>query len=156
MQLRQNRSPQHNPPCAGFFTPMNLFIVSPIHTDRAWKDGAACLSEACETSGGEITGEQLKLILSRGERTLVALRDEDQTVGWGCWRVDQLPNVRALHVTDLVAHGAHFERFFLELKNVADMLGCSEIRCSCKPAQARLYQMKCGFQPVYTTLRVQV
>ncbi|MHB1098643.1 MAG: hypothetical protein ACYCZR_03735 [Burkholderiales bacterium] len=135
---------------------MQLSVVAPTHVDRAWKDGASCLAEACETSGGEITGDQLKMILARGERTLVALMENDKPVGWGCWRIDQLPNVRVLHITDLVAHGAQFERFFVELKNIADMLGCSEIRCSCKPAQARLYQMKCGFEPVYTTLRVTV
>lgn len=134
---------------------MNLSVVQPSHVDKAWRDGAACLAEACETVD-EITGDQLKLILSRGERTLVALMEDDKPVGWGCWRVDQLPNVRVLHVTDLVAHGARFERFFLELKTIADMLGCTEIRCSCKPAQARLYQMKCGFEPVYTTLRVKL
>lgn len=133
---------------------MHLSIVDPRFVDKAWRDGAACLSEACDTSGGEITGDQLKLILSRGERTLVALMEEGKPVGWGCWRVDQLPNVRVLHCTDLVAHNAHFERFFDELKNVAEMLGCSEIRCSCKPAQARLYRMKLGMEPVYTTLRI--
>lgn len=135
---------------------MNLAIVQPQFVDKAWKDGASCLAEACDTSGGEITGDQLKLILSRGERTLVALREDDKTIGWGCWRVDQLPNIRALHITDLVAHGAQFERFFLELKSIAEMLGCSEIRCSCKPAQAKIFRDKCGFEPVYTTLRVQV
>lgn len=135
---------------------MNLSIVDPRFVDKAWKDGAACLSEACDTSGGEITGDQLKLILSRGERTLVALMEEGKPVGWGCWRVDQLPNVRVLHCTDLVAHNAHFERFFDELKNVAEMLGCSEIRCSCKPAQARLYRMKLGMEPVYETMRIKL
>ena len=135
---------------------MNLAVIEPRFIDRAWKDGASCLAEACETSGGEITGDQLKMILSRGERTLVALRDEDKTVGWGCWRIDQLPNVRILHVTDLVAHNAHFEAFFFALKQAAELMGCSEIRCSCKPAQARLYRMKLGMEDVYTTLRVTV
>lgn len=133
---------------------MNLAIVEPQFTDRAWKDGASCLVESCES--GEITGDQLKMVLSRGERTLVALREDDKTIGWGCWRIDAFPNVRALHVTNLVAHGVGFERFFEELKQVAEMLGCSEIRCSCKPAQARLYQTKCGFEPVYTTMRIKL
>lgn len=135
---------------------MNLAIVDPKFVDRAWKDGAACLSEACDTSGDEITGSQLKLMLSRGERTLVALVDEGKPVGWGVWRVDQLPNVRVLHCTNLVAHNAHFERFFDELKTAAEMLGCSEIRCSAAPAQARLYRMKLGMEEVYTTLRVKI
>lgn len=135
---------------------MQLSVVDPKFVDRAWRDGAACLSEACDTSGGEITGDQLKMLLSRGERTLVALMDGDKPVGWGTWRVDQLPNVRVLHCCDLVAHNAHFEQFFDELKKAADYLGCSEIRCSCKEAQARLYRMKLGMEPVYTTLRVKL
>lgn len=135
---------------------MQLSVVAPQFTDKAWRDGASCLAEACDTSGGEITGDQLKMILSRGERTLVALMDEDKPVGWGVWRVDQLPNIRVLHCTDLVAHNAHFEAFFFELKKAAEYLGCSEIRCCAKPAQARLYKMKLGMEPIYETLRVTV
>lgn len=135
---------------------MNLSVVPPQFVDKAWKDGASCLAEACETSGGEITGDQLKMILSRGERTLIALRDGDKTVGWGAWRIDQLPNIRVLHCTDLVAHNAHFEAFFFALKEAAEVLGCSEIRCCAKPAQARLYRMKLGMESVYETLRIAV
>lgn len=133
-----------------------LSIVAPQFIDKAWKDGASCLVEACATSGGEIEGPQLKLILSRGERTLVALMENGKPVGWGCWRIDQLPNIRALHCTELVAHNGHFEAFFDELKKAAKYLGCSEIRCSCGPSQARLYRMKLGMEPVYTTLRVSL
>ena len=43
---------------------ISLSVVAPTHIDKAWKDGASCLAEACETSGGEITGDQLKLIQS--------------------------------------------------------------------------------------------
>lgn len=135
---------------------MQLAVIPPHFVDRAWKDGADCLGEACETSGGEITGDQLKMILARGERTLIALRDEDKTVGWGCWRVDQLPNIRVLHCTDLVARNANFEAFFFALKAAAEMLGCSEIRCCAGPAQARLYRHKLGMKSVYETLRIEL
>jgi hypothetical protein len=135
---------------------LNLIVVPPNFVDMAWADGANCLAEACETSGGEITGDQLKLILSRGERTLVRLDDEGKPVGWGCFRVDQLPNVRVLHITDLVAHNARFQRFFDELTRIAKSMGCSEVRCCCKPAQAKLFQRTNNFEPVYTTLRVKL
>lgn len=134
---------------------MYLSVIPQIFTDKAWKDGAACLEEACKLVD-EITGCQLKLILSRGERTLVALREEDKTVGWGCFRIDQLPNLRVLHITDLVAHNAHFESFFDQLKTIAEQMGCSRIRCAALPAQARLYRMKSGFKPVYEILEVQI
>ena len=134
---------------------MNLVIVEPKFTDFAWRDGANRLAEACATVD-EITGDQLKLILSRGERTLVRLDHEGNTVGWGAFRVDQLPNVRVAHITDLVSHNNDFHLFFEQFKDIARALGCSEIRCSCKPAQARLFKRTNDFEEVYTTMRVRL
>jgi hypothetical protein len=82
--------------------------------------------------------------------------DEGKTVGWAVFRVDTLPNLRVFHVTNLVGHGSRFERFFDLVKLMAKDLGCSRVRCSAKPSQARLYQMKLNFQPVYTTLEAEV
>lgn len=133
---------------------MQLIPVPQSHIDIAWQKGASSLSEACATSGGEVTGDQLKMLLSRGERSLLEMVDADNTVGWGVVRVDQLPNFRVLHVCEMTAPGAHFENFFTALKDLARGLGCSRIRCAAKQAQARLYRMKIGFVPVYETLEV--
>ncbi len=133
---------------------MKLEPIGTFFVDQAWKEGADCLAAACDDV--EITASQLKMILSRGERTLVRMDREGQTAGWGVVRVDQLPNVRALHITNLVAPHGHFEEFFTEIKAMAKTLGCSEVRCSAKPAQARLYRQKCGFQPIYETMKAEV
>jgi hypothetical protein len=135
---------------------MNLIPIPATHIDFAWADGASCLAEACDTSGGEITGEQLKMILARGERTLLQMHDGEKVVGWGVVRVDQLPNMRVLFVTDLVAHNGGFERFFEAIKGLARNFGCSKIRCAAQPAQQRLYRLRCNFQPVYTIMEVAV
>lgn len=133
---------------------MNLVHIPASHTDFAYRDGADCLSKACDTSGGEITGSQLKMMLSRGERQLLRMDVDSETVGWGVVRIDQLPNIRVLHITDLVAPHGHFERFFTAIKELAASQGCSKVRCAAQPAQARLYRMKCGFQQVYSILEV--
>lgn len=133
---------------------MKLELIDSRFIDKAYADGASCLSAACDVSGGEIEGAQLKMMLSRSERTLVRMNDEGKTVGWGVVRVDQLPNMRVLFVTDLVAPNGHFERFFDAIKELAASMGCSKVRCAAKPAQARLYSMKCGFNPVYTIMEV--
>lgn len=133
---------------------MHLSIIPSSHVDKAWADGAACLAKSCEASGGEITGDQLKMILARGERNLVAMVDEGKPVGWAVFRVDQLPNFRVFHITGLVAPHANFEQFFGQVKEMAAGYGCSRVRCAAKPAQARLYRMKLGFTPVYETLEV--
>lgn len=133
---------------------IELKQVPPAFIDRAWRDGAHHLVTACEESGGEITGDQLKMLLSRGERTLLAMQRDGEFVGWGVVRLDQLPNLRALHVCELYAPGAAFEDFMAPLKAWAESNGCSRIRCSAKPAQARLYKARAGFTPVYETLEV--
>lgn len=149
-----------------------LIPIPASHVDKAWAEGASALAKACDTSGGEITGDQLKMLLARGERTLLRMdaavmckskqlpdgtiaNFEMQPVGWGVVRIDQLPNMRVLFVTDLVAPGGHFERFFAGLRDLAAVHGCSRIRCAAKPAQARLYRQKTGFRPVYEILEVE-
>ena len=135
---------------------MQLVPVSPTHIDLAWRDGASCLARACDSSGGEITGDQLKLILARGERTLLQMNDEGQVVGWGVVRIDQLPNVRVFFVTDMVAPRANFERFWNALQKLAADHGCSRIRCAAKPSQERLYRIKTALRPLYQILEAEV
>ncbi|MNJ22491.1 hypothetical protein D3C77_168620 [compost metagenome] len=135
---------------------MKLTPIDTAQIDFAWRDGAYALSKACDTSGGEITGDQLKMILSRGERTLLRLDGDEKTVGWAVVRVDQLPNMRVMMVTDLVAPHGHFEHFFEPLREMCYVLGCSSIRCAAKPAQERLYRMRCGFKPVYQIMEIPI
>lgn len=134
---------------------MNLNVIPSHCVDEAWLDGAACLTQACDTVE-EITGDQLKLILSRGERWLIALRDEDKTVGWGVAHIQQLPNCRVFFIDDLVAPHAHFERFTDLLKEMALSQGCLRIRCASRSAQARLFRIKTGFQPIYEILELKI
>lgn len=133
---------------------MHLAIIPSHAIDRAWKDGADCLDEACKTSGGEIEGPQLKMILGRGERNLVAMVDEGKPVGWAVFRVDQLPNMRVFYITDLVAPNAGFEGYWQQVLEMAGGYGCSRVRCAARPAQARLYRQKLGFAPVYEVLEI--
>ena len=133
-----------------------LQIIPPAFVARAWKDGAHQLAKACDTSGGEITGDQLKLILARGERSLVRIDLDGQAVGWAVTRIDQLPNTRALHVCELYAPGGHWAAGFDLMANMARANGCVEMRCSAKPAQVRLYQRHHAWVPLYQTMKVDL
>ncbi len=132
---------------------MNLILVPDYQTDFAWKDGASMLGESCSE---DCTPDQLKMVLSRGERQLVRMDSDSKTVGWGVYKVEQYPNLRVMHISNMTAHNGHFERFFEQLKALAERLGCSRIRCCAKPAQERLYRMKLGFKPVYMTMEAEV
>jgi hypothetical protein len=136
---------------------MRLEHVPATHVDFAWNDGAHFLAKACDASGGEITGDQLKMIIARGERTLLRMTDDKNTAGWGVVRIDQLPNFRVLMVTDLVAPKVGFERFWIELVKLAKALGCSRIRWAAKEAQERLYKMKIkDSKNVYQIMEVEL
>ena len=132
---------------------MKLTIIPPKFIDYAWRDGASSLGESCVD---ECTPDQLKMLLAKDERALVRMDGDQGIVGWGAFRVDNLPNMRVLHITNLTAHDSNFEAFFDELKLMAEQIGCIEVRCSCLPAQSRLFKAKCGFEPVYETLRVKL
>jgi hypothetical protein len=133
-----------------------IIVVPASHIDQAWKEGASNLAKACDVSGGEITGDQLRMMLSRGERTLLRMDHEGEIVGWAVVGIEQLPNLRMMFVYELYAPGGHFEKFFSELKAMAAASGCSRVRCAAKPAQARLYRMRCGYKPVYQILEVEL
>lgn len=120
---------------------LKIQIVPPTHIDFAWEDGANALHEVCSLVD-EITESQLKLILSRGERILAQLTEDGKIVGWVCWVINALPNKRVLHVMGIVAHNAQSERFFPNLNEIALLCGCSGIRYSAHPAQARMNRMK--------------
>lgn len=133
-----------------------LQIIPPAFVDRAWRDGAHHLAKACEASGGEITGDQLKLVLARGERTLIRIDLEGATAGWAVTRIDQLPNTRVLHISDLYAPGGHWSACFDLLADMARANGCLEMRCCARPAQARLYQRRHPWVALYQTLKVDL
>ena len=58
---------------------MNLFVCKPADIDHAWRNGADVLAEATKWASREITADQLKFLLARGERTLIGARDETGT-----------------------------------------------------------------------------
>ena len=131
---------------------VELVPIDRKHIHSAWAMGAHRLSEACDTSDGEITGDQLKMILARGERQLIAMVRDGSPVGWGVIRIDDLPNKRVCMVTDMWAPGAGFAEFLHKLWDWASADGCCEIQCQAREAQARLYK-RAGFEPVRTLVR---
>jgi hypothetical protein len=132
---------------------MNLVHIPAKFVDYAWRDGALKLGDSCVD---ECTPDQLKMLLSTGERLLVRIEDKEKIVGWSAYRIDQMPNMRVFYITNLYAPDAHFERFYDMVKEIAKLQGCSKVRCSAEPVQARLYSIKLGFKPVYQVLEGEV
>lgn len=115
---------------------MKLIQVPPTHIDKAWKEGASDLAKACNRTD-EVTGDQLRLMLTRNEYQLLGVIHVGKMVGWAAVRIEQMPNKRALFVYAIHAPGAVV---LDQLKEYAAFNGCSSIRGACDDAVARLWQ----------------
>lgn len=136
----------------------SLFVVAPAQIDMAWRDGAHHLSEAAEKSAGEVTTDQLKLMLARGERRLLGLRDlahpERPPAAWVAVQAMQYPNMRALYVYAIWAPGATCGECMRLLREYALAEGCLKIRGACGDAVMRLWERRFGARKVYSIVEI--
>lgn len=133
---------------------VGLFVIPPAFVDRAWKDGAHNLAKACDRAKEEITGDQLKLMLSRGERTLVALDRGGEKLGWAVVTAEQLPNTRVFYVWSLYAPH-HSLDMYQQINRMALEAGCSFIRGAVDEFNERLWR-RINAQKVYSVYQIEV
>ena len=114
------------------------------------------LSEACKLASREITVDQLKMLLARGERILIGVRDEERIKGWAAIQVQQLPNIRVLYIYSIYAPGATGPVVFEELRKYARANGCTTIRGACNEAVSRLWARRFSAKPIYTVMEIEV
>jgi hypothetical protein len=135
---------------------ISLFQCRPEEIDKAWKDGAHELSRATKWAAREITPDQLKMLLSRGERTLIGARDEAGNVmGWAAVGIQQLPNLRCLYVFAMAGKGIASPEVIKAISEYAAANGCSTVRGAVRPSMARLLSLR-NWKPIYTTYELEV
>lgn len=135
---------------------MKLTHIPAAHVDRAWKDGACQLAEACKWALREVTPDQLKMMLARGERQLLGLDVDGKFVAWAAVQVQQLPNIRILYVYSIYAPGSTGPEAFKQLADLARAEGCSSIRGACSEQIARLWERKFKARRLYITCEIDV
>jgi hypothetical protein len=132
---------------------MELFVCQPQDIDHAWANGASELGEACKWAHGEITPDQLKMLLSRGERTLIGAREDGRIMGWAAVQVQQLPNLRVLYIFALQGKGIVNAQGARLLREYAKFNGCSSIRGAVRASMQRLLR-RVEAKPLYMTCEV--
>ena len=136
---------------------MELFTVTPPFIDSAWADGANTLAEATKWADREITADQLKMMLARGERVLLGMREgQEKPCAWAAVQVQQLPNIRVLYVYAIVAHNQSGPEQFSRLKEYAKANGCTTIRGACSEAIGRLWERKLDAKRLYAIYEIEV
>jgi hypothetical protein len=136
---------------------MELFVVSPAFVDAAWADGASTLAEAIKWADREITADQLKMMLGRGDRVLLGMRKgTEKPCAWAAVQVQQLPNIRCLYVYAIVAHNNTGPEQFAKLKEYAKANGCTTIRGASSDAVGRIWERKLQAKRLYAIYEIEV
>jgi hypothetical protein len=121
--------------------------------DSLWRGSADALVTAMARNGGECTGDQLKMMLMRGELLLIGSDDV-----WAAVQHIQHPNRRVLHVYAVVCtkDGDGLNHADIaELCEYARQTGCTSLTCAADKVAERLYA-RYGFEPIYTTMGIKL
>lgn len=120
---------------------------------QIWHGDADALTAAMARNGGECTGDQLKMMLMRGDMLLVGSDDL-----WAAVQHVQHPNRRTLHVYAVARTrcGAGMNADDInELAEYARQTGCTALTCSADKAAERLYA-RYGFTSQYATMGIDL
>ena len=124
-------------------------IVAPNNIYSVWEDIKEYLNASINVSTHDCTIEQLKMLLVRGEQTLLVSINENNKIN-GAMTVEFInyPNNRVMHITALGGHGIVNNETFSQVESWAKMQGATKASAWAQEAQARLYKIKSNFNTV--------
>ena len=124
-------------------------IVVPNNIYSVWEDVKEYLNASINVSTHDCTIEQLKMLLVRGEQTLlVSVNDNNKINGAMTVEFINYPNNRVMHITALGGHGIVNDETFSQVESWARMQGATKASAWAQEAQARLYKIKSNFNTV--------
>jgi hypothetical protein len=124
-------------------------IVAPNNVYYVWEDIKEYLNASINVSTHDCTIEQLKMLLVRGEQTLLLSVNENNKIN-GAMTVEFInyPNNRVMHITALGGNGIVNDETFSQVESWAKSQGATKASAWAQEAQARLYKIKSNFNTV--------
>jgi hypothetical protein len=124
-------------------------IVAPNNVYHVWEDIKEYLNASINVSGGDFTLDQLKLLLVRGEQSLLVSVNENNKIN-GAMTVEFInnANARTMFITALGGSGIVNDETFSQVETWAKMQGATKASAWAQEAQARLYKLKANFNTV--------
>ena len=124
-------------------------IVAPNNVYHVWEDIKEYLNASINVSGGDFTLDQLKLLLVRGEQSLLVSVDEKGALN-GAMTVEFInnANARTMFITALGGSGIVNDETFSQVETWAKMQGATKASAWAQEAQARLYKLKANFNTI--------
>lgn len=124
-------------------------IVAPNNVYYVWEDIKEYLNASINVSGGDFTLDQLKLLLVRGEQSLLISVNKNNKIN-GAMTVEFInsPNARTMFITALGGSGIVNDKTFSQVETWAKMQGATKASAWAQEAQARLYKIKANFNTI--------
>jgi hypothetical protein len=124
-------------------------IVAPNNVYHVWEDIKEYLNASINVSGGDFTLDQLKLLLIRGEQSLLISVNKNNKIN-GAMTVEFInsPNARTMFITALGGSGIVNDETFSQVETWAKMQGATKASAWAQEAQARLYKLKANFNTI--------
>lgn len=131
----------------------HLILVDRRFLDRVWPVASALLEPAMAQAHGEMTMDQLEMLVRRGESHLLLWRNGDEISGAATVDFHNFPSLRVAHVSFMGGRGIVSRKNFEELRAWCAEMGASEIRAWCGATQAKLFE-SVGFTDIYRIVRI--
>jgi hypothetical protein len=124
-------------------------IVAPNNVYHVWEDIKEYLNASINVSGGDFTLDQLKLLLVRGEQSLLVSVNKENKIN-GAMTVEFInsPNARTMFITALGGSGIVNDETFSQVETWAKMQGATKASAWAQETQARLYKIKANFNTI--------
>ena len=124
-------------------------IVAPNNVYHVWEDIKEYLNASINVSGEDFTLDQLKLLLVRGEQSLLVSVNETNKIN-GAMTVEFInsPNARTMFITALGGSGIVNDETFSQVETWAKMQGATKASAWAQETQARLYKIKANFNTI--------
>ena len=124
-------------------------IVAPNNVYHVWEDIKEYLNASINVSGGDFTLDQLKLLLVRGEQSLLISVNKNNKIN-GAMTVEFInnANARTMFITALGGSEIVNDETFSQVESWARMQGATKASAWAQEAQARLYKLKANFNTV--------
>lgn len=136
---------------------MRLQNVAQGHIQIMWPEVKEYIESALKFSGGEYTAEQLKVLLVRGEQTLLVVIDDKNKIH-GCITVQLIdyPNFRVAFITSIGGRLISTPESFQDLVNWAKFNGATKIQGAAREAIERLLRKLYKFERRYAIVEKDI
>lgn len=136
-----------------------ISFISKEHIDKYWPQVKGLLDKGLFYCEDELNIDQLRYMAVQGVVHIVVAIDDDTAslVGALALQITQYPNLRA---ATIISYGGYDlfadEEDFAVLKTGLEKGGVSRIEGWCRPAQARLFKSKFGFETPYQMITYRI